>query len=41
VRRRALDEKGHLSFMKKADMRKAQALLHELERHLLKQNVQL
>ena len=41
ARRRALDEKGHLALTKKADMRKAQALLRELEQHLLKQNVRL
>jgi hypothetical protein len=39
VRWRALDKMGHVAFMKKADMRKARALLHELEQHLLKQNV--
>jgi hypothetical protein len=41
VGRRALDKQGHLAFLKKADMRKAHALLHELEQHLLKQNVRL
>jgi hypothetical protein len=41
ARWRALDKMGHVPFMKKADMRKAHALLHELERHLLKQNGQL
>jgi hypothetical protein len=40
-RRRALNEMGHTAFLKKKDMRKAQALLHEFERHLLKQNVRL
>jgi hypothetical protein len=40
-RRRALDKQGHLAFLKKADMRRAHALLHQLEQHLLKQNVQL
>ena len=39
VRRRALDEMGHTGFIKKAGMRKATALLHELEQHLLKQKV--
>jgi F0F1-type ATP synthase membrane subunit b/b' len=39
ARTRALDKMGHLAFVKKADMRKAHALLHELEQHLLKQNV--
>jgi hypothetical protein len=41
VRRRALDKKGHAAFMKKADMRIADALLHQLEQHLLKQNGRL
>ena len=41
ARRRALDKRGHQAFLKKADMRKAQALLRELEQHLLKQNVRL
>jgi hypothetical protein len=41
VRRRTLDKMGHVARMKKADMRKAHALLHELEQHLLKQNVRL
>jgi hypothetical protein len=41
VRRRTLDKQGHLAFLKKADMRKAHALLHELEQHLLKQDVRL
>jgi hypothetical protein len=41
VRWRALDKMGHVALMKKADMRKAQALLHELEQHLLKQNARL
>jgi hypothetical protein len=34
VRWRALDKMGHVALMKKADMRKANALLYELE-HLL------
>ena len=37
----ALDKEGHLAFLKKVDMRKAHALLHELEQHLVKQNVRL
>jgi hypothetical protein len=41
VRRRTLDKMGHVARMKKADMRKAHALLHELGQHLLKQNVRL
>ena len=41
ARRQALDKQGHLVFLKKADMRKAHALLHELEQHLLKQHVRL
>jgi ribosomal 50S subunit-associated protein YjgA (DUF615 family) len=41
VRRQALDKIGHAAFIKKAGMRKADALLHELEQHLLKQNVRL
>jgi hypothetical protein len=41
VRRRALDRMGHAAFIKKAGKRKADALLHELEQHLLKQNVRL
>ena len=41
ARTRALDKMGHVALMKKADMRKAHALLHELEQHLLKQNVRL
>ena len=41
ARWRALDKVGHVAFIKKADMRKASALLHELEQHLLKQNVRL
>jgi hypothetical protein len=34
VRRQALDKLGHAVFIKKAGMRKADALLHELEQHL-------
>ena len=41
ARRQALDKMGHAAFLKKADMRKAHGLLHELEQHLLKQNVRL
>ena len=41
ARWRALDKMGHVAFLKKADMRKAHALLHELEQHFLKQNVRL
>src|SRR5262245_60146860 len=37
VRRRALEKMGHAASLKKADMRKANALLHELEQHLLNQ----
>jgi hypothetical protein len=32
---------GHAAFIKKARMRKADALLHELEQHLLKQKARL
>ena len=39
ARREALDKMGRAAFVKKADMRKAHALLHELEHHLLKQDV--
>jgi len=41
ARRQALDKMGHAAFIKNAGMRKADALLHELEQHLLKQNVRL
>src|SRR5262245_14047891 len=37
VRRQALEKMGHAASLKKADMRKANALLHELEQHLLNQ----
>jgi F0F1-type ATP synthase membrane subunit b/b' len=40
VRRQALDRMGQAAFIKKAGMRKADALLHELEQHLLKQKAQ-
>jgi F0F1-type ATP synthase membrane subunit b/b' len=39
IRGQALDKMGHVAVIKKAGMRKADALLHELERHLL--NVRL
>jgi hypothetical protein len=41
ARWRALEKMGHVASIKKADMRKANALLHELEQHFLKQNVRL
>jgi F0F1-type ATP synthase membrane subunit b/b' len=41
ARRQALDKMGHAAFLKKAGMRKADALLRELELHILKQNVRL
>src|SRR5262245_25738370 len=37
VRSRALDEMGHTASLRRADMRKANALLRELEQHLLNQ----